>query len=80
MERIAGRREAQDEHGMPSGIVGVIFDDFHVLISKRRFDLINGDSIRIPLLFSMQRETIAPFPNQRPQSFQHTPTLSGNRA
>jgi hypothetical protein len=28
----------------------------------------------------MQRETIAPFPNQRPQSFQHTPTLSGNRA
>lgn len=80
MERSTGRREAQNEHGMPSGIVGIIFDDFRVLISKRRLDLINGDLIRIPFLFRMQRETIAPCSNQRPQSFQHTSTLAGNHA
>lgn len=52
MERITGRREAQDKHGMPPGIVGIIFYDFRVLTSKRRLDLINGDSIRIPLLLA----------------------------
>jgi hypothetical protein len=36
--------------------------------------------IRIPFLFRMQRETIAPCSNQRPQSFQHTSTLAGNHA